>query len=107
MITQDGESPDLFSRNESYFEWRRIQRLRGQPIEELERKLEQLVAKEREYGDRYEADAPEEVDALEHADYADLDSVWMDLQEWRTVRGRIRELERARRSQNGNTRASA
>ncbi|WP_050050114.1 hypothetical protein [Halostagnicola sp. A56] len=37
MITQDGESPDLFSRNESYFEWRRIQRLRGQPIEELER----------------------------------------------------------------------
>lgn len=107
MVTHDAESPDLFSRNESYFEWRRIQRLQNQPPEELERELEELTAKERDYRDRYDADGPDAVDALEHADYDALESVWMDLQEWRTVRRRIRELEQARQNQNGSAHAPA
>ncbi|SEW03592.1 DUF7342 family protein [Natrinema salifodinae] len=107
MVTQDAESPALFSRNEAYFEWRRIQRLQTQSLEELERELEHLVAKERDYRDRYDADGPGDVDALEHADYADLESVWMDLQEWRTVRRRIRELEHARQNRNGSAHAPA
>lgn len=107
VVTQDGESPDQFSRNEAYFEWRRIQQLQELSTEELERRLDQLVEKERTYGDRYDADGPERVDALEHAAYADIDSVWMDLQEWRTVRRRIRDLEQARRYQNGTEQAPA
>lgn len=107
MLTHDSESPDQFSRNESYFEWRRIQRLQTRSSEELEQELEQLTAAEREYRDRYDADGPGDVDALEHADYASLESVWKDLQEWRTVRRRIRELEQARQNQNGNAHAPA
>lgn len=107
IVTHDAESPDLFSRNEGYFEWRRIQRLQTRPPEELERELEQLTATEREYRDRYDADGPGDVDALEHAEYPDLESVWMDLREWRTVRRRIRELERARRNRNGSAHAPA
>lgn len=107
MVTHDAESPDLFSRNEAYFEWRRIQRLQARSPEELEEELKQLTATEREYRDRYDADGPGDVDALEHADYTDLESVWMDLQEWRTVRRRIRELEQARQNQNGSAHAPA
>nr|WP_252699723.1 ArsR family transcriptional regulator [Natronosalvus vescus] len=107
MLTHDGESPDQFSRNESYFEWRRIQRLQAHPPEKLEEELEQLTATERDYRDRYDADGPGEVDALEHADYTDLESVWMELQEWQTVRRRIRELEQARQNQNGSAQAPA
>ena len=107
MVTRDGESPEQFSRNEAYFEWRRIQRLQAKPPEELERQLERLTATEREYRDRYDADGPGDVDALEHADYADLESVWRDLREWRTVRRRIRDLEHARQNRNGSAHAPA
>lgn len=107
LVTHDAESPDLFSRNEAYFEWRRIQRLQSRPTEELERELKQLTASEREYRDRYDADGPSAVDALEHADYDELESVWMELQEWRTVRRRIRELEQARRNGDGSSKAPA
>ena len=107
VVTHDGDSPDLFSRNESYFEWRRVQRLQRRPPEELERELEELAAAERDYRDRFDATGPADVDALEHAEYADLESVWRELQEWRTVRRRIRELEQARQNRDGSTRAPA
>lgn len=107
MVTRDSESPGRFSRNEAYFEWRRIQRLQDRSPEELRAELEELVEREHDYRDRYDADDPDDVDALDHADYSELDSVWTELREWRTVRRRIRELERARRNRDGNAQAPA
>ncbi|WP_228434433.1 DUF7342 family protein [Natrarchaeobaculum aegyptiacum] len=109
LVTLEAESPDLFRRNEAYFEWRRVQRLRAKPAEELRRELASLTDRERDYQEQFDADAPDDVDALEHADYADLETVWEDLQEWRTVRRRIHELEQARQSResDGNAPASA
>lgn len=91
-----GESPETFVRNEAYFRWRRVQRLRDLPAEELERRLERLTEREREYRRTYDATHPDDVDALDHADYDDVESVWQDVSAWQTVRRRIRELERAR-----------
>jgi transposase len=99
VLKQIDESPDTFARNEQYFEWRRIQHLQAQPKEELLDQLEQLTRKERAFRDRFDTDSPDDVDALEHADYDNVESVWMELREWRTVRRRIRELERARKGQ--------
>ncbi|WP_458208576.1 DUF7342 family protein [Haladaptatus sp. NG-SE-30] len=96
MLTQVNESPDEFVRDEHYFRWRRIHRLRRLPMEELEQRLKKLTAKERRYRDQYDAEGPDHVDALDHADYADVEDVWMELQEWETVRRRIEELEQAR-----------
>lgn len=107
VVEQTGESPDVFQRNEEYFEWRRIQRLRSQSQEERLERLEELTQRETTYRDRFEAAAPDEVDALSHADYDDLDAVWRELQEWRTVRRRIRELERARQGTDDNDRVHA
>ena len=75
LIEQTGSSPDAFTRNEEYFRWRRIQRLQARPVEELEEELRQLIDTERTYRDRYDADAPGKVDALDHADYDEVESV--------------------------------
>jgi hypothetical protein len=90
---QAAESPDTFVRNEQYFEWRWIQRLQARFEEELLNHPEQLTRKERAFRDRFSAERPDDVDALEHADYDEVESVWLDLREWRTVRWRIRELD--------------
>lgn len=107
VLDQVSESPDTFERNEGYFEWRRIQRLQAQSEEELLNQLETLTRKEREFRERFGAEAPEDVDALNYADYEDLEAVWLDLQEWRTVRRRIRELEQARQRREDGTHAPA
>lgn len=107
ILNQVAESPDTFERNEEYFEWRRIQRLQTQSEEELLDQLEQLTRKERAFRERFDTDSPDDVDALEHADYDDVESVWMKLREWRTVRRRIRDLERARKGQTDGTQALA
>lgn len=107
VVEQTGDSPDTFQRNEEYFEWRRVERLRSLSPEERLERLEQLTKKEAEYRDRFEADGPDDVDALAHADYDELEAVWRDLQEWRTVRRRIRELERARQRQDDTDRVHA
>lgn len=107
VLTQINESPDTFARNEQYFEWRRIQRLQAQSEEELLDQLEQLTRKERTFREQFDTDSPDDVDALQHADYDDAESVWMELRQWRTVRRRIRELERARKSQTDGTQVLA
>ena len=106
LIEQTERSPDAFARNEAYFRWRRIQRLQARSVDGLAEELRQLVDSERIYRDRYDADAPGEVDALDHVDYDDVESVWMDLQEWRTIQRRIRELEEARRNRDGTPEVS-
>lgn len=107
VVERTGDSPDTFQRNVQYFEWRRIQRLRSQSREERLERLEGLTQREAAYRDRFEAASPDEVDALSHADYDELDVVWRELQEWRTVRRRIRELERARQGTDDNDRIHA
>jgi transposase len=98
ILDQIAESPDAFKRNEQYFEWRRIQRLHSLSEEQLQERLEELTHQERAYRERFGADGPGAVNALEHAEYDDVDSVWMELKEWQTIRRRIRELERARQA---------
>lgn len=107
VLKQVDESPDTFARNEQYFEWRRIQRLQAQSEEELLDQLEQLTQKERAFREQFDTSSPDDVDALEHADYDDVESVWMEIREWRTVRRRIRELERARNGQTDGTQVLA
>lgn len=96
VLEQTAASPDTFQRNEQYFQWRRIQHLQQQSREELRGQLEQLTQQEQAYRERFDADDPSAVDALAHGEYDDLETVWRDLQEWRTVRRCIRELEQAR-----------
>lgn len=107
VLMQQSDSPARFERNEQYFEWRRVQRLQSKAEEELQERLTDLTEQERAYRERFGVSDPEEVEALEHADYDDVEAVWQAVQEWRTVRRRIRELEQARQHRDGDSRASA
>jgi hypothetical protein len=64
----------------------------------LRDRLADLTEREREFRDRYDADGPAEVDALEVADYDGIEDVWLDLSEWETVRRRIRRIETVRQN---------
>lgn len=96
VISSASETPVTYERNESYFEWRRRNRLETLSSSELRDRLSDLTAREREFRDRFETDSPGDVDALEHGDFDHVEDVWSELSEWRTVRRRIRRLEAVR-----------
>ena len=107
VLEQVGDSPATYRRNESYFEWRKRSRLEQLSTSELEDRLAPLTTREQAFRDQYGADCPGDVDALEHADYDDVEDVWMDLSEWETVRRRIRRLEDVRRRRAGESPSEA
>lgn len=96
VLERTGESPDTFARNESYFEWRKRNRLAELSEAELQDRLRELSEQAASFRERYDAEAPSHVDALEHADHADVEAVWWDLDDWQTVRERIERLEEVR-----------
>ena len=103
VLNRRTESPDTYVRNESYFEWRKRNRLAELSGSALTERLERLTQREAEFREQYGADSPTDVDALEHADHADIESVWLDLSEWQTVRERIERLEAVRQQRAGTT----
>ncbi|WP_254533446.1 DUF7342 family protein [Natrinema gelatinilyticum] len=96
VIEQISDSPATYRRNESYFEWRKRSRLEQLSSSQLQERLTELTTHEQEFREQYSAERPDDVDALEHADYNQAEDVWMDLSEWETVRCRIRRLESSR-----------
>ena len=97
------ESPLTYARNESYVEWRRRNRLEKQSHTELRDRLAELTTREAAYQEQFDAASPAAVDALEHADYDDLDDVWLALSEWHTVREQIERLEAVRRDRDADS----
>lgn len=97
------DTPATYERNESYFEWRLRNRLETLSSSELREKLSDLTTRERVFRERFETDSPGDVDAFEHADFDDIEDVWRDLSEWRTLRQRIRRMEAVRRKRADET----
>ena len=106
VITRVTDDPATYQRNESYFEWRKRQRLADCSMDELRDRLETLTARERTFRERYDAETPAAVDALAHADHDELEAVWLDLSEWQTVRERIERLEAVRRARTSDPTSS-
>lgn len=106
VIERVTEKPATYQRNDAYFEWRRRQRLADCSLTELQDRLEPLVARERTFRERFDAETPADVDALAHADHDELEAVWLALSEWQTVRDRIERLEAVRRQRTADSRSS-
>ena len=106
VLERVDDAPATFRRNDDYFAWRRVQELRRESPAELRERTERLAERERAFAERFDADDPAAVDAVEHGGYADVDETLAALDRWRTVRRRIRELERARRERDDGQQAS-
>jgi len=96
VLASVGDEPATYRRNEAYFEWRKRDRLAELSSEQRRERLAELTSRERAFRDQYGVDDPAAVAATDHADYDELEAVWADLSEWRTVRRRIERLESVR-----------
>lgn len=98
IVTVVEGRPRRYRRNQSYFDWKRAHDLRREYSDaELQERVNELTETERAYREKYQADAPSDVDALEHTEYDDIDAVWRDVADWQTVRRELRLLEYARK----------
>jgi len=98
IVTRVTESPTTYRRNQSYLNWRRVQRLRDEYTpEELIEFIDGETDRIDAYVEEYDADSPDDVSPSTAASGADrsVESVWSDLSEWRTARRNVRLLERA------------
>ncbi|WP_254863268.1 DUF7342 family protein [Halovivax gelatinilyticus] len=93
VLTRVIPDPAAYRRNESYFEWRRLDRLANLPKEEFAGRLDDLLSEEAAYREEYDGVDPGEIDPLE---YDDPENIWQDLNNWEAIRAEIRDLRRAR-----------
>jgi predicted transcriptional regulator len=94
---RDGR-PARYRRNDSYFRWKRTESLaREHSPEELQGRLDELIAEDEAFQDEYGVPEPGAVStaALPVDDHDAVHDRWEDLSEWRTVRRDIRLLRRA------------
>lgn len=107
VLERVAENPATYQRNESYFEWRKRSRLEQLSPSQLQDGLEELTSREQTLRERYDAERPGGVDALDHADYDQVGEVWMELSEWETVCRRIRRLDDVRRQRAADSKSEA
>lgn len=107
IVTRHDGHPTTYERNDSYFEWRRINRLAADhSIEDLQRRVRDLSEKIDAYESEYGAVTPEEIDALavvEGNEDVTIDDVYADLGDWATARQERRYYERARQQRAGSS----
>jgi len=99
--------PLRYGRNDAYFEWRRIDRLReayseSEIVDMLADVLDEIDA----YSERFDADSPDEVSLVEASETTSTEAAWEALSEWETLERRAALLDAARRGQPGGIDAS-
>ncbi|MFC6767935.1 DUF7342 family protein [Natrinema soli] len=108
IVTQVTESPATYERNQEYLNWRRVQRLRDRhTTDELLDYLTAETERDEEYSEVFEADSPNDVSVAARASDSDrsVEEVWEDVSAWKTTRRRISLLERALRTDSGDSTA--
>lgn len=107
IVTEHEGHPVTYERNDSYFEWRRVNELAATHSREaLQEKVRELSERIQNYEQRYDASTPAEVDAVEAADsdtHGSIDDVYGDLGDWETARRRRRHYERARQQRTSDS----
>lgn len=99
----DGE-PVTYERNEEYFEWRQINDLAADhSMQELTERVRELSDRLETYRVRYDADRPDDVDALAPPSGIGTEQAFADLTDWATTLEELRRHERARHLQSNDT----
>ncbi|WP_247730672.1 DUF7342 family protein [Halovivax limisalsi] len=105
IVTRYDGQPTTYERNDTYFEWRRIDRLAADhSVDALQQRVRELTARIESYEDAYDASTPAAVDAVAAAEASDdrtIDDVYGDLRDWETAREERTRYERARQQRSG------
>lgn len=91
VLLRTGTSPETFVRNESYFDWLRVDTLeRDRSVDELQDLLSDLAAEDRKFADEFDADSPATASLLEGG-YGNAGESAEKIRRWQSVRDRMND----------------
>lgn len=98
MVHRHDGRPIRYERNNGYFQWRRIDRIREdysdqEIVEALSDTIEQIEA----YRSQFDADNPDDVSLVEASREMPTEDAWEALSDWKTLERRAALLDAARR----------
>jgi hypothetical protein len=100
MVREISGRPVQYERNESYWQWRRVERIREEYSEaEIVDVLSETVDAIAEYRERFGAESPDDVSLVDRGDGTSVEEVWEALSEWQTLERRAALLDAARRAE--------
>ncbi|QHS17672.1 hypothetical protein GWK26_11250 [haloarchaeon 3A1-DGR] len=95
--------PIRYERNDAYFRWRRIDRIRETYTErEIVDALSDVIDRIETYRTQFDADAPQDVSFLEASQELSTEEAWEALSEWETLHRQAELLDAARRDQSAS-----
>jgi hypothetical protein len=108
MVHRHDGRPVRYERNDAYFQWRRVDRIRNDYteralVEALSDAIDQIEAFREQFG----ADDPAEVSLVEASKDMATEDAWEALSEWKTLERRAALLDAARRDHPGSGRTSS
>jgi predicted ArsR family transcriptional regulator len=106
MVHRHNGRPVRYERNDAYFQWRRIDRLRtNYSQQEIVETLSDAIEQIETYRARFDADDPDDVSLVEVSQEMTTEDAWEALSEWKTLERRAALLDAARRdhSASGST----
>mgnify|MGYP006292843165 FL=1 len=101
-----GERPSEYRRNNSYFRWKRIERLaREHTPSELREELDALLEEDESLQERFGVPGPDAVSPaeFEHTEHTAIHDRWDALTRWRSVREDVAVLQQAIHRAEGDT----
>jgi predicted ArsR family transcriptional regulator len=98
MVHRHDGRPVRYERNDAYFQWRRIDRIREEYAErEIVEALADTIERIEDYRVQFDADDPGEVSLVEASQDMATEEAWEALSEWKTLERRAALLDAARR----------
>lgn len=98
MVHRYDGRPVRYERNDAYFQWRRIDRIRDALSEkEIVDALSAVLDRIEAYRTQFDAEAPQDVSLLEASREMSTEAAWEALSEWETLQRRAELLDAARR----------
>lgn len=99
LVHRHDGRPVRYERNDAYFQWRRIDRIREEYsdqeiVEALSDAIEQIEA----YRSQFGASHPDDVSLVEASQDMATEDAWEALSEWETLERRVALLDEARRN---------
>jgi hypothetical protein len=102
MVRRYDGRPVRYERNDAYFQWRRINRLReAYSEEEIVNALAEAIEEIDEYSAQFDAESPDEVSLVAASKTTATEAAWEALSEWETLERRAELLDAARRGHSG------
>ena len=98
IVDRRGSRPVEYRRNESYFQWKRVERLADEHTHaKLRERLDQLLEEDADFQRSFGVPSPDSVEVarIEDGDHAAVHDRLESLSRWRTVRYDIELLQRA------------